>query len=102
MPGRDGSDITLGGDLAEWLDGDGDETRELIVDARTPPRVARLEGDPTGNPVPGDVRSAGPGDRAQITRSLRADLTRLVDGPATLLEAAGAVVVRANREQLRA
>jgi hypothetical protein len=91
----------LGGDLADWLEGEGDETRELIVEARTQPRFVRVETDRNGKPVSFEGEPAALGDRAKITRKLHQELTNLLDGPTTLLKAAGAVVVRANREQLR-
>jgi hypothetical protein len=104
MPGRDGPDIILGGELAGWLEGegDGDQARELIIEARTPPRVVRLEGSrAAGKAVPGDVESTGPADRARIISELNRELSRIVDGPTTVLKAAGAVVIRADRDQLR-
>lgn len=101
MPGRGGTDIPLGGDLAKWLEGAGDDAREVIVEARTPTRIVRFDLDRTDKPAPVDIQSSGEADRAQVIRSLRDELSRLTEGPATALNAAGAVVVRANREQLR-
>jgi hypothetical protein len=105
MPGRDGLDIMLSDDLAEWLnrndpDAD-DEPRELIVEARTPPRHVKVDARRSGVLVPREVEPTGPVDRARVTSELQRELTRLLGSPTTVLRAAGAVVVRARRDQLR-
>jgi hypothetical protein len=95
-------DKVLDPDLAEWLDGEGDETREMIVEARMPARTVRLGPGTAERLLPREITSEGDGagDRAAVLRELQDDLNRLSGRATNLIRAAGAIVVRANREQL--
>jgi hypothetical protein len=99
MAERSQTDRILDSDLAAWLEADGDDTREMIVEAKVPARTVSLGQGPSGLHLPKAIRTEGHGDRAEVLRELQDDLNRLLGGTTSLLRAAGAIAVRANREQ---
>jgi hypothetical protein len=100
MAERSQTDAVLDSDLAAWLEGEGDETREMIVEAKLPARTVHLAQGAFGGHLPKEIRTEGDGDRAAVLRELQDDLNGLLGGTTSLLRAAGAIAVRANREQL--
>jgi hypothetical protein len=96
------SGVTLESDLVAWSEGGGDDVRELIVEAKVPPRRVRLAEGNSQRQLPEAVVTSSEGDRELVLNRLHEDLSRLLDQPVTLLKSAGALVVQANREQLRA
>jgi hypothetical protein len=100
MAERSQTQTVLDSDLAEWLDGDGDDTREMIVEAKVPGRAVHLGQVVSGRLLPKEVDTKRDGDRAAVLRQLHEDLDRLLGGATNLIRAAGAIAVRANRDQL--
>jgi hypothetical protein len=100
MADRSQTQSVLDSDLAEWLDGDSDDTREMIVEAKVPARTVRFPIGSSGHPLPKEITTNGDGDRAAVLRQLHEDLDRLLGGATNLIRAAGSIAVRANREQL--
>ena len=89
-------------DLAAWLSEDSGELREVLIDAAVPSRQVTLAPRPDGRLLPVDLRSeASPRTRDQVLRRLKTFLTRLLDTPPVVLEAAGALAVRASSHQMR-
>jgi hypothetical protein len=93
-------DQVLDADLAEWLEGMGDDTREMIVEAKVPARTVHLGQGISGHLLPKEIVTRGDGDRAEVLRQLQDDLNRLLGGATNLIRAAGAVAIRADRGQL--
>ena len=87
-------------DLAAWFEGEGSGTRELIVEAKVPARTVRLGQSSTKGLSPREVLTEGGADRAAVLQQLQEDLGMIVGDAANLLRSAGAIAVRANREQL--
>jgi hypothetical protein len=100
MAERSQIDKLFDSDLAEWLDGAGGDTRELIVEAKVPARTVRLDHAPLESLSPKEIRSEGGEDRTAVLQELQDDLKGIVGNATNLLRAAGAIAVRANREQL--
>jgi hypothetical protein len=100
MAERSQIDNVLDSDLAEWLESEGDDTREMIVEAKVPARTVHLGKVVSGRLLPKEITTEGDGDRAGVLRQLHDDLSRLLGGATNLIRAAGAIAVRANREQL--
>src|SRR5437870_8708801 len=98
MAERSRVDEVLDSDLAAWLEGEGDDLREMIVEAQVPPRTVRLGQGLSGRHLPKEILTEGNGDRAAVLRQLQDDLTGLLGGATNLLRAAGAIAVRANRD----
>jgi hypothetical protein len=82
------------------MEGDGDDTREVIVEAKVPPRTVRLGQALSERHLPKEILTEGEGDRGAVLQELQADLNRLLGHSTNPLRAAGAIAVRANREQL--
>ncbi|HBL26745.1 MAG TPA: hypothetical protein DD490_07920 [Acidobacteria bacterium] len=89
-------------ELADWLLQESGEVREVLVDADLPRRTVTLDGTGGGRPrATGLHDAAGSGGRQEILRRLRALLEPFLDTPPVVLEAAGAVAVRATGRQVR-
>src|SRR5215213_1905153 len=80
-------------DLVLWVAEEGGDVREILVDAVLPDRKISFNRAPDGR-----LRPRG---RQEALKKLRALLARLVDTPPVVLEAAGALAVRANGHQVR-
>ncbi len=91
----------LDSDLNAWIKGNGDDTREVIVEANVPSRTVRMGESRTQRHIPQEVVTAGGGDRAMVLKELQDYLSSLLGNTVSVLRAAGAIAVRANREQLR-
>ena len=77
-------------DLAQWLSSDGNDVRELIVEACLPDRKVTLGRRADGHRVPAGVESSDPTERAAALTELYSLLTALLDVPPVLLKAADA------------
>ena len=91
----------LDAELKAWAEGEGDDQRELLVEARVPKRTVSLGNSPSGRILPREVETAKNVDRNSLLEELQHDLDELLGTTTNLLRSAGAVAVRANREQLR-
>lgn len=91
--------IVLGGDLQAWLDAQGDEARELVVLPRSA-AAERAESDARNGQI-ASVPQVNLVERDRNMRELLETLTTLVDAPPTVLKSTSAILVRANRKQLR-
>jgi len=89
-------------DLVLWVAEEGGDVREILVDAVLPDRKVSFDRAPDGRLRPKDLQEATdlPG-RQETLKKLRALLARLVDTPPVVLEAAGALAVRASSRQVR-
>src|SRR5579864_311844 len=88
--------------LAAWIAKDGPETYDILVEAVLPARRVLLESRPGGLARAIDVQSAGTQlERVEALRRLAALLQGLLDAPPVVLEAAGALAVRASSRQVR-
>jgi hypothetical protein len=87
-------------DLVVWFEGEDGGSRELIVEAKLSPRTVRLGQTNTERHSPKEILSEGGADRTTVLQELQNDLKGIVGDETNLLRAAGAVAVRANREQL--
>lgn len=89
-------------ELERWLE---DETspdvRELIVEAKVPQRTVRFSGGKPGRELVEVVNAGDPSEREVVLTELYGYLKELLGGSVNLLKSAGAIVVRANRQQLR-
>ena len=89
-------------ELERWLE---DETspdvRELIVEAKMPQRTVRFSGGKPGRELVEVVNAGDQSEREVVLTELYGYLKELLGGPVNLLKSAGAIVVRANRQQLR-
>lgn len=89
-------------ELERWLE---DETshdvRELIVEAKVPQRTIRFAGGKHGRELVEVVTAGDPSEREVVLTELYGYLKELLGGSVNLLKSAGAIVVRANRQQLR-
>jgi hypothetical protein len=90
-------------ELNAWLEQeDSDDVRELIVEAKIPPRIIRFPDERSGRRLPESMNSADKSEREAVLVELYRYLTELLGGSTNLLKSAGAVAVRANRQQLQA
>ncbi len=87
-------------DLAAWLEGEGGDMHELIVEAKIPARTVPPDRAPNGSYSPKEILSEGGGDRIAVLQELQDDLEGIVGNATNLIRAAGIIAVRANREQL--
>lgn len=94
------SDKVKDRELAEWLRSGGDEERELIVQAEAPPRKATIERRRNGRVIPTRIKKAEGALREEAVSRLADELNRFVDQRPIILKSAGAVVVRATRNQV--
>src|SRR5713226_2230400 len=88
-------------DLAQWLSSDGNDVRELIVEACLPDRKVTLGRRADGRRIPAGVESIAPTERAATLAEFHSFLTALLEVPPVLLKAAGAVAVKATSRQVR-
>src|SRR5271157_5640970 len=101
MPERSQARTMLDPELEAWIDADGDDRREMIIEARVPKRTVNLGNSPSGRMLPREVETAKNVDRNSLLEELQHDLDELLGTRTNLLRSAGVVAVRANREQLR-
>lgn len=101
MPEPSQPNQVLDTELKAWAEGEGDDQRELLVEARVPKRTVSLGNSPSGRILPRVVETAKHVDRNSLLEELQHDLDELLGTTTNLLRSAGAVAVRANREQLR-
>jgi len=66
-----------------------------------PKRTVTLGNSPSGRTLPREVETAKHVDRNSLLEELQHDLDELLGTRTNLLRSAGAVAIRANREQLR-
>jgi hypothetical protein len=88
-------------EIAEWLAGDSNDTRELIVEARLPARKVTVQKRADGRVVPDDINGSAASGRASVLAELHDFLSGNLDVPPVLLKAAGAIAVRATSQQVR-
>ena len=101
MPEPSQPDQILDAELKAWVEGEGDDQREFLVEARVPKRTVTLGNSPSGRVLPREVETSKNVDRNSLLEELQHDLDELLGTRTNLLRSAGAVAVRANREQLR-
>jgi hypothetical protein len=94
-------DPVLGAELLAWANGEGSDRRELIVEATLPRRTVSLEKSDSGRVLPREVKPGSTGSRATVLLQLQHDLNELLGTSTSVLRAAGAIAVRADRTQLR-
>lgn len=87
-------------DLIAWLSAGGEEERELIVEARTPPRRVSFQKRSDGRAIPVAIDSPPSSQRAAVLEQLSAFLADELHLSAKVLTAAGALVVRATGPQI--
>ena len=89
-------------DLADWLARENGELREILVDAVLPRRSVTF-GETEGRRArPVGIEEALPANgRRETLRQLRAVLEKILDTPPVVLEAAGALAIRATSRQVR-
>jgi hypothetical protein len=88
--------------LVLWLLEDRGEDREILVDVVLPHREVRFSPNADGCLRPRDIREGSDyADRKEVLKKLGRVLARLLDTPPVVLETAGALIVRANSEQVR-
>lgn len=89
-------------DLAAWLSQESGEAREILVEAVLPGRRVTFDRQAGGRarPVGLEEEPAALGRKETLSR-LRALVARFLDVPPVVLEAAGALAVRARSEQVR-
>jgi hypothetical protein len=95
------SDRIQDASLEAWLTGEGDDVREVIVEAKVPPRTVRFSGSASARLLPEEVTSSGEGNRTAILQELQDYLAGLLGTSPPVLWAAGAIAARVNRAQLR-
>ncbi len=100
MMDRSRLDGILDPDLDAWVAGEGDDTREMIVEARLPSRTVRMGQARSQRHLPQEVITSGDGDRTAMFRELHDYLNGLLGNSTNVLRAAEAIAVRANRKQL--
>ena len=81
-------------------EGQGRRRRELIVGASVPKRTVSLEKRGSGRVLPREVKSEAGSDRATVLSQLQRDLDELLGTSTNLLRSAGAIAVKADRQQL--
>ena len=101
MPELSQPNQVLDAELKAWAEGEGDDQRELLVEARVPQRTVSLGNSPSGRVLPREVETAKNVDRNSLLEELQHDLDELLGTRTNLLRSAGAVAIRANREPLR-
>lgn len=88
-------------ELADWLSRENGEVREILVDAALPRRSVVFEGAGS-RPRAARIEEASPGvGRKEVLGQLRRLLETFLDSPPVVLEAAGALAVRATSRQVR-
>ena len=87
-------------ELADWLSQENGEAREILVDALLPRRTLTLGPGRTGRMRPVAMEEAA-GGRKEALRQLRLFVESFLDTPPVVLEAAGALAVRATSRQVR-
>ena len=89
-------------ELADWLAQENGEVREILVDALLPQRTVTFGPDRTGRLRPAGIEEASSGSsRKDALGQLRQFLESFLDTPPVILEAAGALAVRATSRQVR-
>ena len=79
----------LDAELKAWAEGEGDDQRELIVEARVPKRTVSLGNSPSGRILPREVDTAKNADRNSLLEELQHDLDELLGTTTNLLRSAG-------------
>ncbi|HEX4964799.1 MAG TPA: hypothetical protein VF173_28560 [Thermoanaerobaculia bacterium] len=88
-------------ELTDWLSREDGEVREILVDAALPRRTVSFE-ERGGRLRPTAIPEAPAANgRKEALRQLRLFLEKLLGTPPVLLEAAGALAVRATSRQVR-
>lgn len=87
-------------ELADWLSRENGEVREILVDAVLPRRTVGFE-ERGGRLRPAKLQEAPAANgRKEALRQLRSLLERLLEAPPVVLEAAGALAIRATSRQV--
>ncbi len=88
--------------LAAWLRDEGDDIREVIVEAHLPQRQILMRLGEKGRMVPDRMVSASPpAERVRLLEELNHFLAGQMHLTTTVLKAAGAIAVRASGEDVR-
>jgi hypothetical protein len=89
-------------ELAGWLSRENGEAREILVEAILPRRTVTFGSDQRGGLRSAGIEEAPAGlGRREALRQLRLVLEPLLETPPVVLEAAGALAVRATSRQVR-
>ncbi len=97
------AETALDAELRGWLEATTDEVRDVIVEAALPPRRVVVQQRAGASPVPKSIESDDVLDRESMLDQLAHNLCEIVGAEKThVLKAAGAIVVRATAEELRA
>ncbi|HSS51471.1 MAG TPA: hypothetical protein VLX28_21210 [Thermoanaerobaculia bacterium] len=87
-------------ELADWLSRENGEVREILVDAVLPRRTVSFE-ERGGRLRPAKLQEVpATTGRKEALRQLRSLLERLLEAPPVVLEAAGALAIRATSRQV--
>ncbi len=78
MPGPSQPNQVLDAELKAWAEGEGDDQRELLVEARVPQRTVSLGNSPSGRILPRVVETAKNVDRNSLLEELQCDLDELL------------------------
>jgi|GraSoiStandDraft_5_1057265.scaffolds.fasta_scaffold26703_3 hypothetical protein len=88
-------------ELADWLSRESGEAREILVDAVLPRRNVTFEKAGSRPRATRIEEAAKGGGRKEALGQLRRLLETLLDNPPVVLEAAGALAIRATSRQVR-
>lgn len=87
-------------ELVRWLSQESGDLREILVDAVLPGRTVTFR-EVSGRRRAADLATSAGTGRREALRQLRALLEPFLDTPPVILEAAGALAIRANSRQVR-
>src|SRR5262249_47070299 len=87
--------------LEAWLDTEGDDMREVIVEARVPQRRVRLAAGTPQQRHAEEVTTEEGADRTEVLQELQEFLTTVIGRRPRILHAAGAIPLHVTRDQLR-
>jgi hypothetical protein len=88
-------------ELASWPNQDSAEPREILVDAALPAPQVSFHRGTDGRFRPSGLRATPPAERRATLQELGSVLSGFLDSKPVLLEAAGAVAIRALSWQVR-
>jgi hypothetical protein len=97
------ADVTMDAELRGWLEATTDEVRDVIVEASLPPRRVVFQRRLGAAPIPKSIDAGDDSDRESLLHELDHQLRDIVGAEKThVLKAAGAIVVQATADELRA
>jgi hypothetical protein len=94
------SQVVPDSDLCAWIENEGKDVRELIVEVKMPPRKVSVGPDRRIHRVMGGESSEGR-KREEILAEVASFAAEVLDEPPNPLKAAGALALRATGKQAR-